>query len=193
MEWNYHKIKGWVVTAAILLGWPLLASAEGLGVGDSGFSLGPRATYFKAKDAAKGTWYAGAQARFHPTSVLGLEGSIDYRKNKYAGDVTIKGFPVQATLLVYLIPQSPVSPYLLGGAGWYFTQVESPGIAKKTDNRFGPHAGAGLEAKLGPSLSVDGSYRYIWLSDVKSSDKNAITQKYRDSGTMITVAANFLF
>jgi opacity protein-like surface antigen len=182
-----------IVAAGMLLVLPLLASAEGPGVGDSGFSLGPRASYFKAKDAEKGTWYAGAQARLHPTSVLGLEGSIDYRKNKYAGDVTIKGYPVQATLLVYLIPHSPVSPYLLGGAGWYFTQVESPGIAKKTDNRFGPHAGGGLEVKPDPWLSVDGSYRYIWLSDVESSNKNAITQKYRDSGSMITVAVNFLF
>jgi opacity protein-like surface antigen len=193
MKWNNHKIKGWVAAAGMSLVWPLLASAEGPGVGDSGFSLGPRASYFKAKDAEKGTWYAGAQARLHPTPVLGLEGSIDYRKNDYAGDTTIKAYPVQATLLIYLVPHSPVSPYLLGGAGWYFTQVESPEIAKKTDNRFGPHAGAGLEAKLAPFLSVDGSYRYIWLSDVESSDKNAITQKYRDSGSMITVAANFLF
>ena len=193
MDWNNHKINRLIVAAGMLLAWPLIASAEGSGVGDSGFSFGPRASYFKAKDAVKGTWYAGAQARLHTSSALGFEGSIDYRKNKYAGDVSIIAYPVQASLLIYLIPHSPVSPYLLGGAGWYFTQVDSPGVAKKTDNRFGPHAGGGLEAKLAPFLSVDGSYRYIWLSDVKSSDKNAITQKYRDSGSMITVAANFLF
>jgi opacity protein-like surface antigen len=187
-----HPLKDLAV-AAIFLASALLASAEGTGVGDTGFSIGPRASYFKPKDAVKGGWYAGAQARIHVSSALGVEGSIDYRKNEYADNVTIKAYPVQATLLVYLVPRSSVSPFLLGGAGWYYTQVTAPLIAKKTENRFGPHAGAGLEAKLGESLSLDGSYRYLWLADVTPDHTNVFEKTYRDSGSMVTVAMNFLF
>jgi opacity protein-like surface antigen len=189
----HQLLKGLIVSATLLMVLPLLASADGSGVGETWFSIGPRATYFKPKDATKGSWYGGAQARLHFTPALAAEGSIDYRKNDYPGDATIKAYPVQATLLAYIFPHSCVSPFLLGGAGWYFTRVQGPGLATKTDNRFGPHAGAGLEVALSRSLSLDGSYRYIWLSDVKSNNKNAITQTYRDSGSMVTMALDFRF
>ncbi|MBK7688403.1 MAG: porin family protein [Elusimicrobia bacterium] len=82
-------------------------------------------------------------------------------EDKYANDVSIKTYPVQASLLAYLVPHSPISPYLLGGTGWYFTRVSGGTAETQTDNRFGLHAGAGLEARLNEFLSVDGSYRYV--------------------------------
>ncbi|MBL0058703.1 MAG: porin family protein [Elusimicrobia bacterium] len=193
MNWNPGRAKSLLAAATICLALPFIVSAEEVGVGDQGFSIGPRGSYFKPKDADNGSYSAGVQARAHLTPVLGLEGSIDYRKDKYANDVSVKTYPVQASLLAYLVPHSPVSPYLLGGTGWYFTRVSGPSVETNTENRFGLHAGGGLEAKLNESLSLDGSYRYIWLEDVKSKSASAIDKTYSDRGYMLTVALNLLF
>ncbi len=193
MKWNSSRANGWLVAVTFSMSLPWVLSAEEVGVGDQGFSFGPRGSYFKPKDADSGSYSAGVQARAHLTPVLGLEGSIDYRKDKYANDVSVKTYPVQASLLAYLAPHSPISPYLLGGTGWYFTRVSGPSVETQTDNRFGLHAGGGLEAMLNESLSLDGSYRYIWLEDLQSKSTSAIDKTYSDQGYMLTVALNFLF
>ena len=187
------KIRGCAAISAILLGLqPAVFAATG--VGEKVFSIGPRASYFTPKDADEGAWSGGAQARLHLAPSLALEGSIDYRSNKYLGDlITIKTYPVQASLLAYLMPYSAVSPFLLGGVGWYYTEVNGPLGFSDTTSRFGLHAGAGLEIMLNKSLSLDGSYRYIWLESVASKDLNALDKTYNDSGSMITLALNLLF
>jgi len=43
------------------------------------------------------------------------------------------------------------------------------------------------------SLSLDATYRYIWLESVASKDANALDKNYDDSGSMFTIALNFLF
>jgi opacity protein-like surface antigen len=178
--------------AALTLAGAVPARAE-TAVGDRGFSIGPRATFVKPKDAEEGSWYGGAQMRFGLGRALGLEGSIDYRKNEYANDVDVIVYPVQASLLAYLAPDAPVSPFLLGGAGWYYTRVEGPNNFDDTDYRFGPHAGAGLEIALGPTVSLDGTYRYVWLKKVEARDENELTAEYNDSGYMVTIGLNFRF
>lgn len=193
MKMNSSRVIERMVAASLLLALPLIGTAEELGVGDKGFSIGPRASYFNPKDADKGSYSGGVQSRIHFTPVLGLEGSVDYRKDDYSNGVSIKTYPVQASLMAYLMPHSSVSPYVLGGTGWYFTQVKGPSFETETDNRFGLHAGAGLEVMLNESLSLDGSYRYIWLEDVKPHASNPLDKTYSDSGSMITLAMNFLF
>jgi len=156
-----------------------------------GVSLGGRAMYFRPKDADHGTLNGGAQLRFHLTSVLALEGSADYRQSTF-GVQTVDVFPVQASLMIYLLPGLPVSPYILGGGGWYYTHVQGDG--NSTQNRFGPHAGAGLEAYLGRHWSIDGSYRYVWNEDFHSQDAaHPVGRNFSDSGFMLTTALNYLF
>jgi len=164
---------------------------------DSVVSIGGRATYSDPKDADEGTWFGGAQMRFYLSPMIGLEGSIDYRNSDF-GPTEVHTYPVQASLLVYLIQDSWVKPFLLGGAGWYFTTIEGPdglgGEFEETDNRFGPHAGGGLQIYLSKSLSIDGTYRYIWLEEFKSKEQNAVIEKdYEDSGHMITAGLNVHF
>jgi len=184
-----------ILAAALLLAVPMMVFADGgaTGVGTKVLSIGPRAVYVTPKDADEGTWSGGAQARLHISPSLALEGSIDYRSNTYFHITTIKTYPVQATILAYLMPGVFVSPYLLAGAGLYYTEVDGPLNFTNTYSRFGVHAGAGLEIMINQSLSLDGSYRYVWLESVTSKDQNAIDKTYEDSGSMITVALNFLF
>ena len=162
-------------------------------IGDKVLSIGPRATYSTPKDADEGQWSGGAQVRFHLSPGLGLEGSVDYRSNKFGNLTTIKTYPVLASLLAYIMPGASWSPFLLGGGGWYYTEVDGPDNFSHTDYRFGLHAGAGIEVMLNESLSVDGSYRYIWIESVKSKDAKALDKTFEDSGSMVTMALNFLF
>lgn len=155
----------------------------------SGLSLGGRGTYFKPKDA-QGSWSGGAQLRLHFTPVIAIEGSADYRQTKFGG-VETDIYPVQASLLIYLLPGMRISPYILGGAGWYYTHFRSIG---GTQQRFGPHAGGGLEIFLNHWWSIDGDYRYVWNSRVNTpTTAHPLGQDFSDRGSMVTAALNFYF
>lgn len=190
---NYTKRAGtFLGLSALLLGLQAGAFAEG-GVGDRTLSIGPRATYATPKDASGGEWAPGAQLKLHLSSVVGFEGSIDYLKNDFGPLTTIKTYPVQASLLAYLMPGGTVSPYLLGGAGLYYSKVTGPLGYENNTSRFGLHAGAGIEVMLNRSLSLDGAYRYVWLESIQSHDANALDKNYQDAGSMVTIALNLLF
>jgi opacity protein-like surface antigen len=184
-----------VLAAALLSSGPAFAETGEYSVGGHSFAIGPRATYVKPKDADKGSWYGGVQARFGLGKPLAIEGSVDYRKNSYPGNVDIISYPVQASLLAYLAPDAMVSPFILGGGGWYYARLEAPNGFHDTHYRFGPHAGAGLEIALGPSVSLDGTYRYVWLKSLRAQaqNQNELTAEYNDSGYMVTIGLNAKF
>jgi len=186
------RVKAFIAIVVVLTGLRTAAFAED-GVGGNVFSIGPRATYVTPKDADTGQWAPGVQARLHLSEVLGAEASIDFTKYDFGPYTTVRVRPVQASLLAYLIPGGAVSPFLLGGAGWYYTQVDGPFGFSRDSSRFGLHAGAGLEVKLNKSLSLDGTYRYVWLESLESRDANALDKTYKDTGSMITLGLNLLF
>jgi opacity protein-like surface antigen len=155
------------------------------------FSIGGRAMYFNPLDGDD-NWHGGAQVRLHLGEIFAIEGSADYRKNDF-GDTTVKTFPVQASGLVYLLPGKRLSPFLLGGAGWYFTDVDGPGGYDKTQHRFGLHAGGGLQFMLHRNWSIDGSYRFVWLERVQSRDEKLFDKKFQDEGHMVTIGLNYHF
>lgn len=94
---------------------------------------------------------------------------------------------------MYLLPGKRLSPFILGGGGWYYTTVKGPGGFDDTQNRFGGHAGGGLQFWFNDRVSIDGTYRHIWLEDVQSRDQNIKDKNFRDSGQMVTVGINFHF
>ena len=170
---------------------PLSASADGDTPQASipGVTLGGRASYFRPKDADSGSLYGGAQLRGHITSVVAVEASADYRQNKYGGTV-VDVYPVQASLLLYLAPSWVVSPYILGGVGWYHTHIRDGA----TSERYGPHAGAGLEIALARHWTIDGSYRYLWTQSLTAPTTTSPAGKnFSDNGFMLTAALNYRF
>jgi opacity protein-like surface antigen len=186
-----------ILLAAAVAACLSLASAPARAEGDDaagprpGVSFGGRASYYRPKDADHGTLNGGAQVRWHITSVLALEGSADYRQNNFAG-TTVDVFPVQASLLVYLLPGYRISPFILGGGGWYYTHTQGGGSAHQ--NRFGPHAGGGLEIFLARHWSIDGTYRYMWNEDIHSQDlSHPVGRNFSDQGYALTTGLNFLF
>jgi hypothetical protein len=157
----------------------------------SGFSLGPAGGYLRVKDADRGTWFGGVQARLR-LGAFAAEASITAHQNKYeGGDVVVTQYPVQLTAFLYFL-QGPIRPYILGGVGWYYTRIDHKGafdaVSDETDHIFGEHFGAGAELFLGSRVSLNADVRYIFLNpttdDVIGRDFNY---------WQITFGLNFLF
>lgn len=131
------------------------AAAEGIfdDVNLGLLSIGGRATYFDPREG-DANWFGGGQLRLHPFKFLAVEGSVDYRKTDISS-TTVRTFPVQGSALIYPFGTKRLSPFILGGAGWYFTNVENSHGFDKTQNRFGTHVGAGLQLFLSEHLSLD--------------------------------------
>jgi opacity protein-like surface antigen len=154
-------------------------------------SLGGRATFFDPKDG-ESNWYGGAQLRLYPSRYFAIEGSVDYRRTEF-GDTRIHTYPVQVSALIYPLGTTRLAPFILGGGGWYYTSVRGPNGFDDTQNRFGLHAGGGLQFFLNNRWSIDGTYRYIWLERVESQEQNITNKSFRDNGHMITIGVNFHF
>jgi hypothetical protein len=128
--------------------------------------LGPRAGFYKAKDADEGQMYGGLAARL-ALGGLSLEGAIDYRQEKYEnGLVTMRSWPVQVSALLYPLP----IVYGLAGAGWYHTTVDYDqdrlhflALEDKTTSTLGYHVGAGLQVPLN-NMQLSADIRYVFLN-----------------------------
>lgn len=155
-------------------------------------SVGGRATYFDPKDG-ESNWYGGAQLRLYPSRYFAIEGSADYRRTDFNG-TRVHTYPVQVSALIYPLGTTRLAPFLLGGGGWYYTTVKNNQSGfDDTQNRFGLHAGGGLQLFLNNRWSIDGTYRYIWLEKVESRDQNIVNKNFQDSGHMVTIGLNFHF
>ena len=192
-SFKVHFVGVFAILAAAALA-PRAASADSAAGDDlhasrPGVTLGGRAAYYRPKESDGGTLNGGAQLRLHITSVIAVEGSADYRQNKF-GATTVDVFPVQASLMLYLAPNWVASPYILGGVGWYYTHVQNGA----TSNRYGPHAGAGLEVALSRQWSIDGSARYLWAQSLKApTTTSPAGRDFSDNGFMLTAALNYRF
>ena len=130
------------------------------------FGLGPRAGFYKVRDADEGQWFGGAGLRLKMGSI-GFEGSIDYRAEKYVnGNLTIRSWPVMASVLFYPLPIL----YGVAGAGWYNTTFDYnqdkllyKNIEDRTEQKVGWHFGGGIELPLGRSSKLAVDIRYVFL------------------------------
>jgi opacity protein-like surface antigen len=168
----------------------LIALALGLTCGPlayagEGASVGPRLDFFRPDDADHGDWAPGVQLNLHLTPLYALQGSMDWAHYTSNG-TNVRATPIQATLLGYFSANSPISPYLLIGGGWYPTHADGP---YNSPRLFGPHVGAGLEIQLGSTWSIDGSYRFLWTQILTLTHPYGLDYSVR--GHMFTVAVNY--
>lgn len=172
------------------------------------FGLGPRAGYYRSRDAEEGSWYGGLQARFRLGKVIGLEGAVDYRPEETfevnlpgaSAEIRQHSYPVTASLLIFLPILPHFSPYLVGGGGWYYTKIdysdtlEAQGFEDRTERLFGWHAGAGLELPITEHVALNGDLRYIFLdSDFGERPGIDLDEDQKADGYVATVALMFYF
>lgn len=146
-------------TIAVL---PRPCLAQGVGVGARFSFVRP-----DAEGDAVSQRFAGGQIRAWLSNRTALEVSLERRTE--ATDLLterVRDYPLQASLLLFPI-HARLSPYLLGGMGWYTHRIEqldgSAVTASTTTRRAGTHAGFGAEVRLGRHAGLHADYRYTFL------------------------------
>lgn len=128
--------------------------------------LGPHIGIQKSQDATDANYLVGATLRVKLMPILGVEGDIGYRQEKYGSDaLTVRSWPLTVTGLLYPFP------IIYGGlgAGWYNTTFDysnsynQAGIDDKTTQKFGWHLGAGIELPVSPKINLFGDVRYVFI------------------------------
>jgi opacity protein-like surface antigen len=186
---------------ALLLASCLLVAAP---VAAQGFGIGARMAWVKSDvdiddDSVR---FTGGQIRLGLSQRLGVEVSLDRHSETFELlNEKVTETPVQVSLLMRLAGGS-LSPYLLGGPGWYTRKVElvdGPGDGIST-REFGWHAGGGLEIRLGKHAGVHGDYRYTFLDfdgddDEEEEDEGGFVSRLLPGykGSMITVGFSVYF
>ena len=143
--------------------------------------IGGRVGLLHSNDADDTNFYGGGQIRWRVAPILGIEGSIDYRQEKFDhGAVEVRSYPVLASALVYPFPLGPIQPYAIGGVGWYFSRIEIKDGPHDETNRFGAHLGAGLDLPIAPRVVLNSDIRWIFF-DVDS--KKVREERLKDLNT----------
>jgi opacity protein-like surface antigen len=111
--------------------------------------------------------FMGGQVRLGLSRRTAIELSLDVRtETNEAATLRVREYPIQASFLLYPV-RSVLSPYVLGGGGWYAQRIETllddEVQASETTRDFGWHAGFGGELQLGRHLGIHADYRYTFL------------------------------
>jgi hypothetical protein len=180
-----------VVVSAALFAGPSIASAQGFGVG-------ARMAWVTADSDADvdSVRFFGGQIRLL-SKRWGLEVSMDRNSELFELlNQRVTETPIQASLLLRL-GGGRVTPFLLGGPGWYRRKVE---LLDRPDDRdvetteFGWHAGGGLEILAARHFGIHGDYRYTFLDFGKDDDEGFIGGLIPGhKGSMWTLGATIYF
>jgi hypothetical protein len=180
-----------VVVSAALCGSASIASAQG-------FGIGARMAWVTADSDADvdSIRFTGGQVRLLSRR-WGLEVSLDrHSESVELLNQKVTEMPIQASLLLRM-GSGRVSPFLLGGPGWYRRKVEllqGLGEPEVAATEFGWHAGTGLEILAGRHVGIHGDYRYTFLDFGKDDDEGFIGGLIPGHrGSMWTLGATIYF
>jgi opacity protein-like surface antigen len=155
-----------ILACAVLL---VLVRAPGTAAQEGAFGIGGRFAWIRGDAHAdtSAVRFTGGHIRLHMSKRTAVELSLD-SKTDTSTDSTVRtrDFPVQASLLLYPL-KSALSPYLLGGGGWYTHRIEQLAdkevVSSATTREFGWHAGFGAQMRLGGHAGMHADYRYTFL------------------------------
>jgi len=175
-----------ILAVALSVAMASQVSAQGIGIG-------PQVGYHKSKDADEGKIMGGLAIRAKLLPALGIEGSINYRHEKFAdGTLTVRSWPIMVTGLLYPLP----IVYGAIGAGWYNTTFDFkvdddvPIVGDdETKQEVGWHFGGGLELPLASKTKLTADIRYVFLN----YDFEEIPGRGDVDSNFYVVTAGFLF
>jgi outer membrane protein W len=140
---------------------------------DPGTGVGALGGISEGSDSAGSSFFATALGLTRLTGAVGVELAAGYRQDRYTGqssdgshELKVREIPVQLSLLFYLLPNARVQPYLLGGGGFYWVDVQDlgrDGVISVSSSQFGLHVGAGVDVRVATRLSLRADGRYVFL------------------------------
>jgi hypothetical protein len=156
--------------------------------------IGPRLTFVRGAtgtDAGSDRYTGGVlRARMSPRTAIEL--ALDWRTviNDSLTERT-RDMPFQGSLLLYPV-RGGLSPYLLGGIGWYSQRVQTLDgsdhvLATSTSRHFGYHAGFGGELRAGRHAALHLDYRYKF---VRTGDETPAAQTASSTGSGASVVSS---
>ena len=104
---------------------------------------------------------------FSPTMIpLGVRIEGSYSRMAAKGGGGDAHFTSVTGNLLYKFPSATVSPYVIGGAGWYQAAVTATGFGTFSENHFGWNAGAGISMPLsGFDTFLEARYNRVVISN----------------------------
>jgi hypothetical protein len=181
-----------ILALGALLASAAPASAQSLGLGARLAWVTPDAD--TDVDALR---FVGGQVRLLSRR-LGLEVSLDRHSESFELlNEKVTETPIQASVLLRL-GGGRVSPFLLGGPGWYRRKIEAldgPGDLSVSATEFGWHAGIGLEILPNRHIGIHGDYRYTFLDFNDDNDDEGFISRLLPGhrGSMWTLGATVYF
>jgi hypothetical protein len=155
--------------------------------------------------------FTGGQLRIAVSKKTSVELSVDRRtETNEAGTERSRDYPLQASLLLFAV-RSRVSPYVLGGGGWYSHRLDrldgdKDVIDSEVTRKFGYHGGFGGELRLGRHAGLHADYRYTFLrfgsddteggaADAAARDRENLASRFMPSyeGSMWTAGLTIYF
>lgn len=142
------------LSGAALVSLPFTASAQGSIVKpvQVGIAAGAALPMSDLKDVTDIGFNVTGTVAFHPQMIpLGIRIDAAYNSFSLNNDAGVDGnvhFTSVTGNLVWSIPSEAVSPYFIGGAGWYNIGVDVPNLFGDSDNRFGFNIGGGIKLPL---------------------------------------------
>ncbi len=106
----------------------------------------------------------GAFFRTAWKEIIFLEGAAYYHTEEVSETADLETIPLQLSAMVFLMRRSgKACPFILGGAGAYWTRATEAGQEAQSELDIGWHAGGGLDFTLVENVFLELDYRYIWL------------------------------
>jgi hypothetical protein len=174
---------------------PVFVDAQvqfGLGVNTSLFG-------YNRDELDGGRVFWGGHARVRAFRYVAGEFSVQYREDTFGfrnGDINLQTYPLQLSGIVYPLAMIPVSPYFVGGIGWYRLKatitgdLDLPfvfGQGSVVITETAPHIGVGVEAFIGDHFSIGGDVRKVFL------DFNTELINYKYDAYLANIAGTFYF
>ena len=157
-----------------LVSLPFGAHAQAGKVVDFGVAAGVAIPVSDLGDVSKTGFNVTGILGFHPSMIpLGVRLDVAY------SSFDIKDNPQNITgnfhftsvtgNLVYSIPSTGVSPYLIGGAGLYNAAADLPNVISGSDNKFGWNIGGGIKLPLsGFDTFLEARYNQVQVDNGNS-------------------------
>jgi hypothetical protein len=142
------------LAGAALVSLPFTASAQVSTVKpfQLGIAAGAALPVSDLKDVTDMGFNVTGTIGFRPQMIpLGIRVDVAYNSFGIKDEFNVDGnvnFTSVTGNLVWSIPSEAVSPYFIGGAGWYHAVIDIPNVFGDNANRFGFNIGGGIKMPL---------------------------------------------